>query len=414
MARPEITTRRLLRWGDLDERRRRAALHAGVLRWIARLGAGAGIAAWAAGEGGVAASRIVVAATVVVYAWVMLGAPFRMYWRPDSPLLARLPIPGRVLFDVALIRSARAALAAAVVVVPAAALVDAPGRHLALVGAVAVASALLLPAIALGGGAIVAGGKAQALMRAVGGAEVAAPPTAWLGVLPGLAAAAVVLAILACAGWLAGTATTTIVGPPAPLLGGLAAASVVAALAARGAAARVMPQAVREVAALDVQRLAHLEIHPPTAIERAIGARLPPGARLVHGKDARLLRRRFPMAFVTGAVTTLALWIVAATRPDAAVVWVGAIVAGFAGYALAMAWRLTARPIELPYLATLPIARADVVRAKAAYLATWTLLYPLLGAAALAARAPVAAAVAAGVAGIVAVSGYVLLRRQLR
>lgn len=390
-ARPELelSSRRLLHWGDLDTRRRRQAGKLGLLAWVARIALGAGLAALVARQAEVdpvLASRLILAALVVFYTFVMFGAPFRMYWRIDSPLLARLPIPGRALFDVALIRSLRASAAAAIVVVPAAAalaLVPEVGRelalrHLALWGAVALASALLLPAVALGAGALVVGGKAQSLMSAVGGGEVAAPPSAWLGVLPGFASSWIVLAVIGSAGWVTG-ADETIVGPAAPLLGGIAAASLLAALAARAAAANVMPQAVREVAALDVQRLAHLEIHPPTAIERAVERFLAPGAALVHSKDARLLRRRFPMAFVAGAVTTLALWIVAAVGPDSPWIWATTLVAAFAAYGALMAHRLVTPPIELRYLATLPIAPADARRAKAAYLATYLVLYPVVG-----------------------------------
>ena len=388
-GRPELSARRLLHWGDLDARRRRAASPVGRLAWIARVGLGAGLAVLVAQRADTdprAASRLVLAALLVFYTFVMFGAPFRMYWRVDSPLLARLPIPGRALFDAALVRSLRAAGAAAVVVVPPAlALLLVPEigtelalRHLALWAAVALAAALLLPAVALGAGAIVVGGKAHALIQAVGGTEVAAPPTAWLGVLPGFAASGIVLAVLGAAGWAIG-ADQTVVGPAAPLLGGLAGGSVLAALAARAAAPSVMPLAVREVAALDVQRLAHLEIHPPTGLERAVARLLPPGAALVHGKDARLIRRRFPMAFVAGALTTLALWIVAGAGPASGWIWALSITGAFAAYGALMARRLVAPPVELPYLATLPIAPRDARRAKLAYLATYLLLYPLVG-----------------------------------
>ncbi len=361
-----------------------------------------------------------ITAIVGAFGWVMLGAPFRMFWRRDSPLLARLPVPGRVLFDLALIRSVRAAAMATLVVAPAAAATglfagEMAARHLALVGAVALASALLLPAVALGAGALVAGGKAHSLMKAVGGVEVAAPPTAWLGVLPGLAAAAVVLAVIASARWVAGAAETSI-GPATTLLGGMAGVAVVAALMARQAAAAVMPTAVREVAALDVQRLAHLEIHRPTALERAVAARLGARAALVHGKDARLIRRRYPLALLVGAVATGAWWIVAAARPDAAWIWAATIGVGFAAYGVLVAWRMGERPVELPrFAATLPLERADLVRAKSAYVATWMLLYPVLGAVALAVRIPdgwiVAAALVAGAAAAAVIGARVIAAR---
>src|SRR5262245_46257752 len=90
------------------------------------------------GRGGVlrvaagAGSAITLAATVVVFAQVMLGAPFRMYWRTDSPLLARLPVPGRALFDVALVRSARATVGGLLLVAPAAAALAAIDGELAV------------------------------------------------------------------------------------------------------------------------------------------------------------------------------------------------------------------------------------------------------------------------------------------
>jgi hypothetical protein len=419
----EMTTRRLLMWGDLDERRRRDALRFGtVLRWLVRAAVAAGIAllVWRQGrENALAGSSLCLAATVVVFAQVMLGAPFRMYWRVDSPLLARLPIPGAALFDVALVRSARATLGALVLVAPSAlalAAVDSElaMRHLAIVGAVAVAAALFLPAVALGAGALVAGGKADSLVRAVGGADVAAPPTAWLGMLPGLAAAAVVLAVIGAAPWARGTAASTIVGPPAALLGGVAVASVLAALAARRAAAAVMPRAVREVAALDVQRLAHLEIHPPGRVESLVNRLLGARGALVHRKDARLMRRRYPMALVAGALTTLSLWIAAGSRAGSA--WVLGIVVAFAAYGALVAWNLGTRPIETRTSAALPLTRADLVRAKTAWLATWMLLHVVLGAAAVAVRLPdglLLAAVALAIALASIVLGSRLIARAL-
>jgi hypothetical protein len=140
-----------------------------------------------------------------------------------------------------------------------------------------------------------------------------------------------------------------------------------------------MPLAVREVAALDVQRLAHLEIHRPTAVERAVERLLSPRAALIHAKDARLMRRRFPMAFVIGALTTLSLWILAASQPDSTWIWAATILGGFAAYGVVMARRLGTPPIELPYLATLPIDANDARRAKGAYLATYLAVYPLIG-----------------------------------
>ena len=64
-----------------------------------------------------------------------------------------------------------------------------------------------------------------------------------------------------------------------------------------------MPRAMREVAALDRQILAHLEIHRATGLERAVAARLGGGAGPVFDRMARLLRRRYPLFALGGAVT---------------------------------------------------------------------------------------------------------------
>lgn len=420
MSREPITAARLLRWGDLHEDRRRRH---GAARWGRWLGAAtatalaAGVAAQAEAAPA-AASRGVLAATVLGMAAVMLGTPFRMFWRPDAALLARLPIPGRALFDVAVVRCARASLAAAAVLAPAAAALAvadgaAAARHLALLAATATAAAALLPAVALAAGALVAGGKADALVRALGGGEVAAPPTTWLGLLPGLAAAAVLIAALVAAPW-AQTGAATLVGPGPALLAGLAVGSIAAALLARRLGAGAMPRAVREVAALDVQRLAHLEVHPPTALERTVAARLGGAAALVHGKDARLVRRRYPVAMLAGAAVVAALWLVAALRPASPWAWALVVGAALAAYAQAVAARLASSPIELPFVATLPLAPAALRRAKLAYLATWTGWHAVLGAAPLAWAADDggrAAAVVLGCAALAVGAGAARLRR---
>jgi len=67
-----------------------------------------------------------------------------------------------------------------------------------------------------------------------------------------------------------------------------------------------------------------------------------------------------------------------------------------------VAARLTARPIELPYLATLPVEPVDARRAKRAYLIVWASLYPLLGVPALALRLDDGVWIAAAVVGMIA------------
>jgi hypothetical protein len=140
-------------------------------------------------------------------------------------------------------------------------------------------------------------------------------------------------------------------------------------------APRVMGSILRDVSALDRQRLATLEIRPPTAIERAIGRLLGDGA-LPYAKDARLVRRRYPMAFALGALAFLVLAIVGLSRPDDPVPWLTATIAAAAVYAIALAARLRRPPIELLRLsATLPISAAASARAKLAWLLGWWTIF---------------------------------------
>jgi hypothetical protein len=132
---------------------------------------------------------------------------------------------------------------------------------------------------------------------------------------------------------------------------------------------------LRDVSALDRQRLATLEIRPPTAIESAV-ARLLGDARLVYDKDARLMRRRYPMAFALGALAFLVLVIVGLARPDDPIPWLVAVLSGAAMYAVTLGRRLFRAPIELPRLvATLPIPAAAITRAKLAWVAAWTVIF---------------------------------------
>jgi hypothetical protein len=128
------------------------------------------------------------------------------------------------------------------------------------------------------------------------------------------------------------------------------------------------------VSALDRQRLAFVEIHRLTAIERLVG-KLLGAAALPYGKDARLMRRRYPMAFALGALIFIVLAIIGLARPDDST-WLVATLAGAALYAIALARRLPQPPIELARLsATLPIAAPLRRRAKIAWLVTWAVVF---------------------------------------
>ena len=155
----------------------------------------------------------------------------------------------------------------------------------------------------------------------------------------------------------------------------IAAASVLSVLGARRVARGVMGTILRDVSPLDRQRLATLDIKPPTAIEQAIAKLVGRGA-LPYRKDARLMRRRYPMAYALGALAFLVLVIVGISRPGDPGPWLTATLAGGAVYGIALAGRLQRIPIEHARLsATLPIEAAAIRRAKLAWLAGWWTIF---------------------------------------
>jgi hypothetical protein len=378
-----MTARQLLAWGDLDDRRRRAARRSPLARispWLVsclggvllaaeihrRLGGFGEAAAGAATAGGTL--RLWLAVTLAGHVLVLFGSPHRLFWRRDSALLARLPIPGQALFRLALYRSARAA---ARVALPAAiaALAFAPAlgwtvaaRLALLVLVAALGAGLLGPAAALAAGAVVASDKAQAMLGEISG-EFRAPRTSWLGILPGVAGSALVVALVVLAPWAAGA-------PMAAAPVGLAIALGLPFLTAAwglARAGRIMPAALREVSALDQERLAHIERSTPSRLERAwFGAVLrSAGARLVAHKDAALTRRRFPSPYFIAPVGAVALWIMAGVGGERVLPWASVVLFGLAVYALLMARRLVTAPVEIPrLLPTLPIGPGEVRGAK--------------------------------------------------
>jgi len=323
-----------------------------------------------------------------------------MYWRRDSALLARLPIPGSALFRVALVRgmwAATSALAGPAVVAGALcwqATVSIGLRHLALVGVAWVVAALLAPAAALAGGAL-ASDKLDQMMEQMGG-EFRAPRTGWLGILPGLAAAGGALVVIGGAGWALG-APRTALGSPIALLVPPVALGVIGVGWAVAAADRVMLAAVREVSALDRERLAHIDLSTASPLERAGARLLGARARIIFDKDTRLARRRYPMPYVVSVTGVLAAWIVAAVRPQAMVAWTVCIVACLVVYAVIMARRRRLPPIEHPrLLATLPFGRGDVNAAKRMALGLWLVVFAGLAAVPPLLRAPDKLALALG------------------
>jgi hypothetical protein len=375
--------------------------------WLAMLVTGAAAAAWVAtAPDGSAASTRWLWTAVALYAVAMLRVPFVLFWRADAALLARLPIEGRPLWGAAqwatgelaaqaLAASSLAALPLAVLAGPDA--VAVLGRHAALAVALAFAAAALVPAVAVAAGALVVSGKADQLLAGLGG-EVKAPPTAWLGVLPGLASAVAVLLAIDVGGWLRGGHAE--VGDAVLLLAGMSAASVVAALLARAAADRVMPAMLRDVSALDRQQLATIELTAAPATLRALGRQLTPGARLLLDKHARLLARRHPMSAVLGAVAFAILAISALASSHAAVLQVTTLAVTFA-YAMVLRGRMAQPPVELPRLRdSLPLTPGDAQAAARTYVLWWWGWFALLPGALVLARTAqlwqVAPALAAG------------------
>ena len=391
-----VTSRELIRWSSRHERRARAWWRS---PWLLAIVAGIALhvpVELRLHDGGiVAASHAWLAGALVAFGLAFMRVPFHCYWRADAALLAQLPIEGGALVDAALLRCIRAAAATTLATVIAAVpVLHVTTRmflhHAAMACVLGACAGGLLPAVALWAASLVARGSggaraahaAYALAsgspsRAVGAASGAPVSSGTvLGALPGFASAVIIVVILMAAPWLVDHATTHEV---APILGPLLAVCLVALAATRAAIPKVMGTILRDVSALDRQRLATLEIKPPTALERAT-ARMLGAAGIVYRKDARLMRRRYPMAYALGSLAFLVLVIVGLSRPDDPTPWLVATLAGSGLYALALAGRLFRPPIDLPRLSsTLPITRGT--GAKITWVAVWLAIFVIAPAA---------------------------------
>jgi len=391
-----MTSRELIRWSAKHERRARRWWRS---PWIIAIVAGLALhvpVEMRLHDGGVvAASHAWLAGALVAFGLAFMRVPFHCYWRQDAALLAQLPIEGSALTDAALLRCLRAAAATTLATVIAAVpLVHVTTRifvhHAAMACVLGACAGGLLPAVSLWAASLVARGSggaraanaAYALAsgsptRAVG-AATGTPVSSGtvLGALPGFASAVIIVVILMAAPWLVDHVSTHEV---APILGPLLAVCVVTLAATRAAIPKVMGTILRDVSALDRQRLATLEIKPPTALERAVASLLGE-AGIVYRKDARLMRRRYPMAYALGALAFLVLGIVGLSRPVDPTPWLVATLTGSALYALALAGRLFRPPIELPRLSsTLPIARGT--GAKIVWTCVWLAIFVIAPAA---------------------------------
>lgn len=379
-----MTSRELIRWSTLHERRARAGWWTSPL--AVALVAGAAIAAWVAWRHDTsfrAASNTWLAACLLAFGLAFMRVPFHLYWRQDASLLAQLPIEGGPLFDAALWRCVRAGAATTLAVVIGAVplardSVELFARHAAIAGALGISAMLLLPASALWAAAILMIDDKNPLaqtLRATGIERGAQTSTGLLGALPGFASTVVIVFVLLVSPW--ATARAPVLRADA-VLASLAVASVLAILAMRRTAVHLMGALLRDVSALDRQQLATLEIHPPTTIERIVGKLAGDGA-LAYSKDARLMRRRYPMAFALGALAFIVLAIVGIAQPSDPAPWMTATIGGATAYAIALARRLQQPPIELPRLsATLPMTAAARARAKLAWVLAWWTVYVLV------------------------------------
>jgi hypothetical protein len=395
-----MTPREFRRWAALHERRARPWWASAW--WLAGIAgiALAAMVAWRGGRAGAAqASHAWLAVAIVAHGLAYVRVPFHLYWRNDAALLAQLPVAGRALFGAALVRCVRAAaatgLACALGAVPLATLsartvaeatrqissVPIAGnvaaltplgfalRHLAYAATLAMTAGLLVPAVVVWAASLlVHRGDTQATATR---ARAAASAGTVLGAIPGAAGVIVLSTLIENASWLTGDAN----GGPTGLAVLVGASGLALALAVR-ASDGVMGAILRDVSALDRQRLASLEIKPPTALERVVARGLGGDAGLVYRKDARLMRRRYPMAYALGGLVFGVLVIVALARPGDPAPWLGATLSGGGIYALVLAGRVRRPPIELPRLvATLPVHRAALGRAKLAWPAAWLVVF---------------------------------------
>lgn len=375
-----MTSRQLIHWQTLHERRGRSALGSPV---VVAIVAGFAIGIWVAQRhsagGAVLGSHAWLAAAFASFAFAALRVPFLLYWRHDAAFLAQMPIEGGPLYDAALWRCIRAALGTtAALVIGAIPLVDDGdlfARHLAFAGAIGAAAGLVIPAVATYGASVVAASQGHhkaAVVRAAQQVAPPPPPTSILGALPGFAATMIVSLLATESPFLVGKypSIDPIIG-----LGGLVAGGVVAIAIARARAPHFMAKVLRDVSALDRQRLATLEIRPPTKIESLVASLLG-GAGLPYRKDAVMMRRRFPMAYALGAIVFLVLVIVGFAAPADPWPWLGATLAGACLYGAVLASRLKKKPIEIARLsASLPIEPGAIARAKTAWVAVWLVIF---------------------------------------
>jgi hypothetical protein len=401
-----MTSRQFIRWTRLHDRR---ANKSSLLITLVAAIAFASFVYWRADDP-ISTSHAWLAGALVASGLAFMRVPFHLYWRADAAFLAQLPISGTALFDAALLRCFRAAAQTTFVMIagalalfaldpakvewatrelqttpiagpplPGLSVVDLVARHIGVAVVLGIVSAGLMPAVATWAATLVRQNIVSVATKLAGAPSLqtttsmpGSASTTLLGALPGFVSTIVItLVIIAAPGMYNHEASL----PPLTVMLGLAAFSIVAIVAMRAKSATVMGDILRDVSALDRQQLATLEIREPTALERTI-ARMLGEAGLPYRKDARLMRRRYPMAFALGALCFAVLVIVGLARPADPTPWLVVVIGGAALYAIALARRLYRPPIELLRLsATLPISSEARTRAKVAWVIAWAVVF---------------------------------------
>ncbi len=407
-----LSAGRLIHWARLHDRR-----VPGNGRWV--LGAAAVLGAALAYElhrRGVASeqSRLWMIALLTTTCLAFVTAPFRIFWSRDADALARHPIRGRPLFRLGLTRNLWVAggfalpSALGLAGFVSAGQYEVAIRHAAVAVAALAGTTLLAPACAVLAGALAASERAEAVARSFGG-EFQAPRGAYLGIIPGVVGACVVLVILASSSWAVSAEATV---APYALLATIAASAAAAAIADARADA-VMPGAVRELGALNRRRLAHVETTTPTLVERLACSIISAKQRAVVRKDLSLLRRRHPAYNLLQAGSTITAWALALRWPHA-IEWIAALAMLMHIYSVVMAWRATQSPIEEPRMAmALPVSAATLSASKRAPLHLRTLTISItMGSAMFYVASPMyATIVVVGSAFVATLSGSIVIAR---
>ena len=294
-----------------------------------------------------------VTAAYLAAAWVILGAPWRMLWRAETSMFARLPIAGVAMYRLLALRSARAAAWAAVAFAATADLRVLPTGMAALAIAIPIAPAATVVGVAMAGSRRVDAALAEGAGAGGGGTMwiTLLPALAWFGLCAALHDGLLALAIAACA-------------------------AIALHFAGEHLATSLLPRVIARYGLARV-RLAHVDLVTARGLE-ALWGRIAAGpAMLVYRKNVALLRRRFPVYYIVAGAAILTEWGTAIARPHQTF-WICAVcTACITASAVTLARCGVRPPIEYERLRrTLPLARTTYARAGGAYL-LWRAVVPI-------------------------------------